>query len=51
MSMLPFVVPAILYGCAGAQILQAVVHAVSVLVVYYGVPLELHSAEICHNEM
>lgn len=51
MSMLPFVVPAILDGSAGTNILQTAVQAVSVLVVDDSIPLELHAAEICHNEM
>ena len=51
MPVLSLVVPAILYGSAGTQILKSVVHAVSVLVVNDSVSLELHAAEICHNEM
>ena len=45
------VVPAILYGSAGAQILQAVVHAVSVLVVNDSVPLELNAVQPGNDEM
>jgi hypothetical protein len=51
MPVLSLVVPAILDGCAGAKIAFSVVKAVSVLVVNHGVPIELHAAEICHNEM
>jgi hypothetical protein len=46
MTMLPIVVPTILYGSAGSQVDQTIVQSVSVLVVYHGVPVELKTIQV-----
>jgi hypothetical protein len=46
MTMLPVVVPTILYGSARSEVDQTIVQSVSVLVVYYSIPVEFKTIQV-----